>query len=107
MGQQSNLSELFKPQDISNTITHAMSVFQGQHDALPELLKDAGNILTKVSRQFTAKQMVLAVGGLAVAAIIVLSLTENSNGHSDNSDNRGNSDKRNNNDNRNQNRNQQ
>jgi hypothetical protein len=87
MGQGSNnFSEIFKSQDISSTIEHVMGVAQGKPDALPELLKDAGKILSAVSQKFTPKQMVMAVGGLAVAAIVVISLTETGNGHDDNND---------------------
>lgn len=87
MENNSNLSDLFKPQDISRTIEHAMNVFQGRHESLPELLKEAGGILTRVSKKFTPKQMVLAVSGLAVAAIIVIALTEGGNGKEGDHDN--------------------
>jgi hypothetical protein len=80
-----NLSEIFKSQDISNTIEHVMGVAQGKPEALPELLKDAGKLLTAVSKKFSPKQMVLAVGGIALAAIVVISLTENGNGQQGNS----------------------
>jgi hypothetical protein len=88
MEQNSNLSDLFKPQDVSRTIEHAMNVFQGRHESLPELLKEAGSILTRVSKKFTPKQMVMVVGGLAVAAIIVISLTESSDDHDNESEKR-------------------
>lgn len=101
MDGQRSAKELFKPDDISRTIEHAMHVFQGRHEALPDLLKDAGTILTRFTRRFTPKQLVLAIGGLAVAAIVVISLTEDSNGESNGEDYRSQ------NQNRNQNRNQQ
>ncbi len=88
MERNSNFSELFKPQDISRTIEHAMNVFQGRHESLPELLKEAGSILTRVSKQFTPKQLVLTIGGLAVAAIVIISLTENTDGQSDDNEKR-------------------
>lgn len=84
MDGQKSAKELFKPDDVSNIVQHAMHVFQGRHESLPDLLKDAGTILTRATKHFTPKQLVLTIGGVALAAIIVISLTEDKNGHSAN-----------------------
>ncbi len=86
MEQQDNLDQLFKPQDLSRTVENAMNLFQGRHEALPELLKDAGTFLTRASKKFTPKQLILAVGGLAVAAILVVTYLENKDDHSGEND---------------------
>jgi hypothetical protein len=84
MDGQKNANELFKPHDISKTIEHAMHVFQGRHDALPDLLRDAGVILTRATKRFTPKQLVLTIGGVALAAILVITFTEGKDGESGN-----------------------
>ena len=70
--EQSN--SLIKPADFSRTVENIMHVFkEGNHEKLPDLLQDAGNLLMKASKRLTPTQLVLAVAGVAVAAIFVVS----------------------------------
>lgn len=67
-------NSLIQPQDFSRTLENAMHVFkEGNHERLPDLLQDAGNILMKASKKLTPKQLVLAVAVIAVATIFVVS----------------------------------
>lgn len=71
MNQLTNESTEVQPADLSRTFENAIQVYQGQHDRLPELLKNAGSLLLKASRKLTTTQLVLAVGVLAVGVILV------------------------------------
>jgi len=67
-------TSLIQPADFSRTLENVMHVFkEGNHEKLPDLLQDAGNLLMKASKKLTPTQLVLAVAGVAVAAIFVVS----------------------------------
>lgn len=69
-----------QPQDFSKTLENVMHVFQqGNHEKLPDLLQDAGNLLMKASRRLTTTQLVLTVAGLALGIIFVVKRIEDSN----------------------------
>lgn len=48
------------PQDISKTFENALHLYRGNHDKLPELLRDAGTLLLKFSRRLSTPQLILA-----------------------------------------------
>ncbi|WP_051359700.1 hypothetical protein [Adhaeribacter aquaticus] len=78
MNQGNN--QLIQPEDLSRTVENALHVFrQGNHDKLPDLLQDAGNLLYKASKKLTPTQLVLAVAAVAVATIFVVSQIEDGN----------------------------
>jgi hypothetical protein len=67
-------NQLIQPQDLSRAFENAMHVFKnGDHGKLPDLLQDAGHLLMKASKKLTPRQLVLAVAGIAVVAIFVVS----------------------------------
>ncbi len=77
---QGTSNHLIQPEDLSRTVENAMHVFrQGNHDKLPDLLQDAGNLLYKASKKLTPKQLVLAVAAVAVATIFVVSQIDDDN----------------------------
>jgi hypothetical protein len=74
---QENLGSLIQPADFSRALENAMHVFkEGNHDKLPDLLQDAGNLLMKASKRLTPVQLVLAVAAVAMATIFVVSKIE-------------------------------
>jgi hypothetical protein len=74
---EESLGSLIKPADFSRTVENAMHVFKdGNHDKLPDLLQDAGNLLMKASRKLSPTQLVLAVAAIAIATIFVVSKIE-------------------------------
>jgi tRNA U34 5-carboxymethylaminomethyl modifying enzyme MnmG/GidA len=69
--QASNALKQVNPQDLSKTFENALHLFQGKHDKLPELLADAGSMLIQNARKLSRTQVILAVGVMAVGAILV------------------------------------
>lgn len=61
----------FNPQDISKTLENALHLYRGNHDKLPELLKDAGTLLLKFSKKLSTPQLILAVGIVACGVALV------------------------------------
>ena len=59
------------PQDISKTFENALHLYRGNHDKLPELLKDAGTLLLKFSKKLSTPQLILAVGIVACGVALV------------------------------------
>lgn len=59
------------PQDISKTFENALHLYRGDHDKLPELLKDAGTLLLKFSKRLSTPQLILAVGIVACGVALV------------------------------------
>ncbi len=71
-----------QPEDFSKALENVMHVFQkGNHEKLPDLLQDAGNLLMKASHRFSATQLVLSVAAVAVAVIFVVKRIEDHNEH--------------------------
>ena len=71
-----------QPEDFSKTLENVMHVFQkGNHEKLPDLLQDAGNLLMKASRRFTTTQLVLSVAALAMGIIFVAKRIEDQDDH--------------------------
>ncbi|MGV3539690.1 MAG: hypothetical protein ACO1OQ_07765 [Rufibacter sp.] len=74
MEQSGNTStQLVQPKDFARTVESIMHVYQGNHDVLPELLSDAGNMLLKVRQKMTPVQMILSVAAVAIGAIVLVS----------------------------------
>jgi hypothetical protein len=74
---QENIGSLIQPADFSRTLENAMHVFkEGNHEKIPDLLQDAGNLLMKASKKLTPTQLVLAVAAIAIATIFVVSKIE-------------------------------
>ncbi|MBA9077605.1 MULTISPECIES: hypothetical protein [Rufibacter] len=74
MEQSANTSaQLVQPKDFARTVESIMHVYQGNHDVLPELLSDAGNMLLKVRQKMTPVQMILSVAAVAIGAIVLVS----------------------------------
>ena len=74
---QENIGSLIQPADFSRTLENAMHVFkEGNHEKLPDLLQDAGNLLMKASKKLSPTQLVLAVAAIAIATIFVVSKIE-------------------------------
>lgn len=74
---QESLVSLIQPQDFSRAVENAMYVFKDQnHDKIPDLLQDAGNLLLKASKRLTTTQLVLAIAAVAIATVFVVSKVE-------------------------------
>ena len=74
---QESLVSLIQPADFSRTVENAMHVFKdNNHDKIPDLLQDAGNLLLKASKRMTPTQLVLAVAAIAIATVFVVSKVE-------------------------------
>ena len=69
--QDSSVLAMLHPHDMSKTVESALHVFQGNHDKLPELMQDVGQIILKASRRFTTTQLILAAGALTFGAILL------------------------------------
>ena len=69
--QDSNVLTMLHPHDMSKTVESALHVFQGNHDKLPELMQDVGQIILKASRRFTTTQLILTAGALTIGAILL------------------------------------
>lgn len=67
-----------QPEDFSKALENVMHVFQkGNHEKLPDLLQDAGNLLMKASRRLSTTQLVLSVAAVAIGVIFVAKRIEN------------------------------
>jgi hypothetical protein len=74
---QESLVSLIHPQEFSRVVENAMYVFKDQnHDKIPDLLQDAGNLLVKASKRLTPTQLVLAIAAVAIATVFVVSKIE-------------------------------
>jgi hypothetical protein len=74
---QESLVSLIQPQDFSRVVENAMYVFKDQnHDKIPDLLQDAGNLLVKASKRLTTTQLVLTIAAIAIATVFVVSKIE-------------------------------
>lgn len=74
---QESLVSLIQPQEFSRVVENAMYVFKDQnHDKIPDLLQDAGNLLVKASKRLTPTQLVLAIAAVAIATVFVVSKIE-------------------------------
>jgi hypothetical protein len=74
---QESLVSLIQPADFSRTVENAMHVFKdSNHDKIPDLLQDAGNLLVKASKKMTPTQLVLAIAAIAIATVFVVSKVE-------------------------------
>jgi hypothetical protein len=63
--------KLLHPHDMSKTVESAMHVLQGNHEKLPDLLQDIGNIIVRASRKLTTTQLILAAGALTIGAVLL------------------------------------
>lgn len=71
MNDYQNQGLSFHPQEISKTFENALHLYRGDHDKLPELLKDAGTLLIKFSRKLSTPQLILAIGVVACGVALV------------------------------------
>lgn len=69
--QEGSMLTMLHPHDMSRTVESALHVFQGNHDKLPELMQDVGQIILKAARRFTTTQLILTAGALTVGAILL------------------------------------
>ncbi|HEY4651918.1 MAG TPA: hypothetical protein VIG72_10920 [Pontibacter sp.] len=71
--QQSDDSvlKLLHPHDMSKTVESAMHVIQGNHEKLPDLLQDVGNIIVRASRKLSTTQLIMMAGALTVGAVLL------------------------------------
>jgi hypothetical protein len=60
-----------RPHELSKTFEHALHLYRGDHEKLPELLKDAGALLLRFSRKLSTPQLILAVGIVACGVALV------------------------------------
>jgi hypothetical protein len=78
MEQAANTTtSLVQPKDFARTVESIMHVYQGNHEVLPELLSDAGQMLLKIRQKMTPVQMVLSVAAVAIGAIVLVSYGNN------------------------------
>lgn len=68
---EESVLKLLQPHDMSKTIESVMHVMQGNHEKLPDLLQDVGNIIVKASKKLTTTQLILAAGALTVGAVLL------------------------------------
>ena len=71
MDNYQSTSAQVKPHEISKTFENALHLYRGDHEKLPELLKDAGALLLRFSRKLSTPQLILAVGILACGVALV------------------------------------
>ncbi|WP_181306638.1 hypothetical protein [Rufibacter sp. XAAS-G3-1] len=69
---QNTSTQLVQPKDFARTVESVVSVYQGNHDVLPELLSDAGRMLLTVRQKMTPVQMILSVAAVAIGAIVLV-----------------------------------
>jgi hypothetical protein len=60
-----------RPHELSKTFEHALHLYRGDHEKLPELLRDAGALLLRFSRKLSTPQLILAVGIVACGVALV------------------------------------
>jgi hypothetical protein len=74
MEQTPNTStQLTQPKDFARTVESIVSVYQGDHDVLPDLLSDAGRMLLTIRQKMSPVQMILSVAAVAIGAIVLVS----------------------------------
>ena len=71
MSELKILGEQIQTHEVTKTLEGVMHVFQGNHDKLPELMRDAGSLLVRLGKKLTTTQIVLAVSVLAIGVIAV------------------------------------
>lgn len=71
MDNYQNSSPQVKPHEISKTLENALHLYRGDHEKLPELLKDAGALLLRFSRKLSTPQLILVVGIMACGVALV------------------------------------
>ncbi len=71
MDNYQNAGAQVKPHEISKTLEHALHLYKGDHERLPELLKDAGALLLRFSRKLSTPQLILAIGIVACGVALV------------------------------------
>ena len=59
------------PHELSRTFENALHLYRGDHEKLPELLKDAGALLLRFSRKLSTPQLILAIGIVACGVALV------------------------------------
>lgn len=69
--QDASVLTMLHPHDMSRTVESALHVFQGNHDKLPELMQDVGQIILKATRRFTTTQLIITAGALTIGAILL------------------------------------
>ena len=83
MDNYQSTSAQVKPHEISKTFENALHLYRGDHEKLPELLKDAGALLLRFSRKLSTPQLILAVGivacGVALVAVNIAKQQEEMN----------------------------
>ncbi len=93
MNNYQNVAAQVKPHEISKTLENALHLYKGDHDRLPELLKDAGALLLRFSRKLSTPQLILAVGivacGVALVAVNIAKQQEEEDRQSGNFSNGG------------------
>jgi hypothetical protein len=77
MNKLSNNDVQVLTRDVSSALQNAVHFFQGRHDKLPDLLKDAGSLLMMASRRLSAKQIIIPVSILAIGAIVWVAVNAN------------------------------
>ena len=70
-------TQLTQPKDFARTVESIVSVYQGDHDVLPDLLSDAGRMLLTVRQKMTPVQLILSVAAVAIGAIVLVSYGNN------------------------------
>lgn len=73
--------EKIMPEDLARTFESAYHVLQGRHEHMDDLLKHGGTLLRKATQKFTPTQLILGIAGLAVAAVVVISRTQDHDDH--------------------------
>jgi hypothetical protein len=71
MDNYQSVSAQVRPHEISKAFENALHLYRGDHDKLPELLKDAGALLLRFSRKLSTPQLILAVGIVACGVALV------------------------------------
>lgn len=71
MDNYQGASTQVRPHEISKTFENALHLYRGDHEKLPELLKDAGALLLRFSRKLSTPQLILAVGIVACGVALV------------------------------------
>ena len=73
--------EKIMPEDLARTFEAAYHVLQGRNEHMDDLLKHGGTLLRKAAQKLTPTQMILGIAGLAAVAVVIISRTQNHDGH--------------------------
>ncbi|MBB6610470.1 hypothetical protein H7F15_05435 [Pontibacter sp. Tf4] len=68
---EDSVLKILQPQDMSKTVESALHVLQGNHEKLPDLLQDVGNIIVRASRKLSTTQLILMAGALTIGAVLL------------------------------------